>query len=65
MLLCVFRRSLQYDGYSASPVLTAKDKWIMAECNWDGDIKKTSRETSFWSPLVSAIYWHSLVKYVY
>ena len=63
----------QYDGYASCPLLTAKDKCIMAEFNWDGEPQETfpinqARESALMyhlkTDVMPSLYWHFLVKYV-
>ena len=63
----------QYDGYASCPLLTAKDKCIMAEFNWDGEPQETfpinqARERALMyhlkTDVMPSLYWHFLVKYV-
>ena len=65
--------SLQYDGYTSCPLITARGKCILAEFDFDGNPLETfpinqgvERRTMYHmkKDMMPQLYWHLMMKYV-
>ena len=65
--------SLQYDGYTSCPLITARGKCILAEFVFDGNPLETfpinqgvERRTMYHmkKDMMPQLYWHLMMKYV-